>query len=93
MNKSKLKKTKKSYFDIYIFVFLAALELLMSFTFFGYLHIPPISITFAYIPVLIAACVLNPAASAAMGLIFGLASMYKATAHYAIPSDMIFRLL
>lgn len=90
MNKSKLKKTKKSYFDIYIFVFLAALELLMSFTFFGYLHIPPISITFAYIPVLIAACVLNPAASAAMGLIFGLASMYKATAHYAIPSDMIF---
>lgn len=55
MNKSELKKTKNSYFDKYIFVFLAALELLMSFTFFGYIHIPPISITFAYIPILIAA--------------------------------------
>lgn len=42
MNKSELKKTKNSYFDKYIFVFLAALELLMSFTFFGYIHIPPI---------------------------------------------------
>ena len=55
MNKNELKKTKNSYFDKYIFVFLAALELLMSFTFFGYIHIPPISITFAYIPILIAA--------------------------------------
>lgn len=90
MSHNSFKKIKKSYFDIYIFVFLAALELLMSFTFFGYLHIPPISITFAYIPVLIAACVLNPAASAAMGLIFGLASMYKATAQYVMPTDMIF---
>ena len=44
MNKSELKKTKNSYFDKYIFVFLAALELLMSFTFFGYIHIPPILI-------------------------------------------------
>lgn len=90
MNKSELKKTKNSYFDKYIFVFLAALELLMSFTFFGYIHIPPISITFAYIPILIAACILDTKASAVMGLIFGLASMYKATAYYSMPTDMIF---
>ena len=39
---------------------LIAVELFMSFSFLGYIHIEPISITFVYIPVLVAACVLGP---------------------------------
>lgn len=45
----------------YGFVALAALELLVSFTSLGYIHVPPITITFAYIPVLIAGCFLGVA--------------------------------
>ena len=40
----------------YLLWALIAAELLMSFSFFGYLHIEPISITIAYVPVLLAGC-------------------------------------
>ena len=66
---------------------LAAIELLMSFTFLGYLHIEPISITFAYIPVEIAARFLGIWQAAAIGAIFGLSSMFKASAYYVMPLD------
>lgn len=82
-----LKKTK---FEQYTFGILIALELLMSFTFLGYIHIPPISITTAYIPIVIAACLLGPVESTVVGLIFGLGSMYKASALYVMPADKIF---
>ena len=53
-----MEKMKKiwvtSCFDHYFLGFLVAIELLMSFTFLGYIHIPPISVTTAYIPILIA---------------------------------------
>ena len=39
---------KRSSFDWYAFGMLIALELLMSFTFLGYIHIPPLSVTTAY---------------------------------------------
>ena len=39
----------------YLLAALLALELLMSFSFLGYLHVEPISVTFAYLPVLLAA--------------------------------------
>ena len=74
----------------YLFYILIALEILMSFTFLGYVHIPPISITFAYIPVVIAGCFLGVLQSTVIGAIFGLSSMYKATAYYVMPSDQIF---
>lgn len=38
----------------YLLLGLIAIELLMSFSFLGYLHVQPISITFAFIPVLLA---------------------------------------
>ena len=41
----------------------------------GYVHIEPISITFAYIPVLLAGCILDPLASTIVGTAFGLSSM------------------
>ncbi len=81
---------KNSSLNIYILFMLAALEILMSFTFLGYFHIPPISITFAYIPVVMAAYLLDPAGSAAIGAVFGLASVYKATASYVQVTDQIF---
>ena len=77
-------------FKTYQFVGLAAVEFLMSFTFLGYIHVEPISITVAYLPILLAGCFLGVWQAAAMGLFFGLASMYKASAYYVMPTDMIF---
>lgn len=87
-----MKKWKKLNisFKTYLFIALIAEELLLSFTFLGYLHLPPISVTFAYLPVVVAACFLNTAQSAVLGLVFGLASMFKASSNYVMPADSIF---
>lgn len=79
-----------SCFDCYAFGILIAVELLMSFTFLGYLHIPPISVTIAYLPILAAGCLLSPAHSVVVGFTFGIASMYKASSSYVMPADAIF---
>ena len=79
-----------SCFDCYAFGILIAVELLMSFTFLGYLHIPPISVTIAYLPILAAGCLLSPAHSVVIGFTFGIASMYKASSSYVMPADAIF---
>lgn len=76
--------------DRYLFELLLALELLMSFTLFGYIHIPPISVTTAYLPILLAGCLLGPLESTVMGFAFGLASMFKASAGYVMPFDQLF---
>ena len=68
---------------------LAAVELLMSFSFLGYLHIEPLSITFAYIPVLLAGAMAGVPEAAAVGALFGLASMWKASASYVASFDEI----
>ena len=80
----------KSCFDRYFFGILIAVELLMSFTFLGYIHLPPISVTIAYLPILVAGCLFHPAQSAWIGLIFGITSMYKASASYVLPADAVF---
>lgn len=87
--KKKLKVNRPR-FDKYGFGILIAVELLMSFTFLGYVHIPPISITMAYIPTIIAGCLFGPLESTIAGLVFGLGSMYKASAFYVMHDDMIF---
>lgn len=89
MAKDKLRNKSPRY-DTYVLIMLTAIELLMSFTFFGYIHIEPISITFAFIPVLMAAYLLGVKQSAFLGLVFGLASMYKATTYYIQPFDRMF---
>ena len=60
----------------YLFWGLIAIELFMSFSFLGYVHIEPISLTFVYIPVLAAGCILGAKEGAAIGAVFGLASMW-----------------
>lgn len=81
---------RKSPGQWYLLIGLTALELLMSFSFLGYFHIEPISITVAFIPVLLAGCLLSPADSTFLGLVFGLASMWKASAPYVAEGDQIF---
>lgn len=75
---------------LYLFGTLLAVELLMSFSFLGYVHVEPISVTFAYIPVLLAGALLGPAESTALGMVFGLASMWKAGAGYVSSFDRLF---
>lgn len=86
----KNSRVKKSRFDRYIFGALIALELLMSFTFLGYVQIPPVSFTTAYIPILIAGRILGTGEATAVGFVFGAASLYKASASYILWSDRLF---
>ena len=81
---------KKKRFERYVFEFLIAIELIMSFTFLGYIHVPPISIATAYIPIVIIRCIFGPWQADIEGLIFGLGSLYKASACYVQPADMVF---
>ena len=74
----------------YVLLALIAVELLMSFSFLGYVHIEPISVTLAYLPVLLAGALLGPLDAAALGGVFGLASMWKASASYVMPGDQLF---
>ena len=76
--------------DKYLFLGLMSIEFLMSFTFLGYIHIEPISITIAYLPILIAGSLLGVWPATAMGAIFGLSSLYKASANYVMPMDKVF---
>lgn len=61
-----------SSFDRYSFGVLLAIEVLMSFTFLGYIHFPPISITIAYLPIIVAACLFGPVQSMLTAIVFGL---------------------
>ena len=74
----------------YTFVLFIAIELLLSFSFFGYIHIEPISVTLAYIPVILTGALAGPLESMAVGAVFGLSSMWKASAHYVMPADQLF---
>lgn len=88
---SRTRSTSRRHsFDNYVFGLLLCLELILSFTGLGYLHVPPISVTIAYLPILAAALLLGPVSSTAMGVLFGLASMYKASAAYVLPGDQVF---
>ncbi len=86
----KLAVWRNAKFERYIFVILLCIELIMSFTFLGYIHIPPISVTTAYIPIVAAACLFGPWEAAVAGLLFGLGSVFKASALYVLPDDQLF---
>ena len=85
-----MEKEKGGMKNKYLFWSLVAIELFMSFSFLGYIHIEPISLTFVYIPVLAAGCVLGAKEAAAVGAVFGLASMWKASAFYVAAGDAVF---
>lgn len=77
-------------FERYIFLFLIGTELLMSFSFLGFIHIPPISLTIAYFPIIVSGVLLKMPQTLIISLIFGLATLFKATPNYVMPSDAIF---
>jgi len=86
-----MKTKRRQYkFDRYIFGILLAMEVIMSFTFLGYVHIPPISATTAFIPIVVAACLFGSWEAVVTGLFFGLGSMFKASALYVMPDDRLF---
>lgn len=85
-----INKNRKIKFKQYAFGLVLAIELVMSFTFLGYIHIQPISATTAYIPIVVAGCIFGPLESTIMGVVFGLGSMYKASALYVVSIDSIF---
>lgn len=76
--------------NYYLLWILIAVEFFMSFSFMGYVHIAPISLTFVYIPVMVAGCILGPKNSTIVGAVFGIASMWKASAFYVAARDAIF---
>ncbi len=90
MLNSTTRDKKPSVYRRYLFCALVLLELLMSSSFLGYIHVPPISITIAYLPVLIAAISLGIPQALALGVIFGLSSAYKASVYYISAGDMAF---
>lgn len=79
-----------SLFDRYLFLFLVGIELIMSFSFLGYIHISPISLTIAYFPIILSGILLKIPQTLIISLIFGLASLFKATPHYVMASDAVF---
>lgn len=82
--------TGRSRSERYLFQLLFSLQVLVSFTLFGYIHIPPLSITTAFIPILLAGCLLGPLESTTLGLVFGLSSMFKASSGYVQGFDQLF---
>ena len=62
----------------------------MSFSFLGYIHIEPISLTFVYIPVLMAGCMLGPKQAAAAGAWFVFAATLKVSAIYLAVGFAVF---
>lgn len=80
----------ETYSERYLFLFLIGIELLMSFSFLGFIHIEPISVTIAYFPIIISGVLLKMPQTLIISLIFGLATLFKATPNYVMPSDAIF---
>lgn len=69
------KKTKA----LTLFAFFLAVELILLFTPLGFLRIGPLSATLMHIPVIIAAVTMGWKYGAALGLVFGLCSIWNAT--------------
>ncbi len=67
-----------------------SLDLVFSFSIFGYISIKPIAVTTVHIPVIIAAMFLGPYGGAVTGLVFGLTSMWKASVSASAYGDIIF---
>ena len=79
-----------SFIRQYVLLILIAMELLMSFSFLGQFHIEPVSLSFAYIPVLLTGAVLSPKAAALVGTVYGVASLWKASASYVLaPAQLL----
>lgn len=66
------------------------LDLIFSFSIFGYISIEPIAITTVHIPVILAGMLVGPTGGALTGLVFGLTSLWKASVTATVYGDLIF---
>ena len=82
--------TGKSAFYLPVLLVFIAMEVIFAFSAFGFITIPPISITSLPALVLAGAFVLGPLAGAILGGIFGLASIWKASVSAVAHADQIF---
>lgn len=80
-----MKRNKKTK-TIALFSMFLAIELLLVLTPLGYIRTPFISITVMHIPVIAAGVLMGPAYGAALGLVFGLTSIWNATMSPSITS-------
>ncbi|MDO4664491.1 MAG: ECF transporter S component [Erysipelotrichaceae bacterium] len=80
-----MKRNKKTK-TIALFAMFLAIELLLVLTPLGYIRTPFISITLMHIPVIAAGILMGPAYGAALGLVFGLTSVWNATMSPTITS-------
>lgn len=90
MNTTTKAKNKRDSLYKYTFFFLFFLELLLAFSFFGYVVTDNVSLTSMHIPVLIGAFLLGPIEGLFLGGIFGLTSMWKANTTAKSYADIIF---
>lgn len=73
-----------------ILLMLMSIELILAFSYLGYIIIPPISLTTMHILVIVAAMILGTAEGVAVALIFALTSMWQATVTGVQYGDLIF---
>ncbi|MBO2517379.1 MAG: hypothetical protein CW338_08930 [Clostridiales bacterium] len=73
-----------------ISVLLLCLEVVLAFSYVGFIQVPPISITTLSIPVIMAAMLFGPADGIAVSLVFAFASMWKASLTSVEEGDIIF---
>lgn len=81
---------KEDSLHLYKFLIIAAIELLLAFSSFGYIIIKPLAITVMHIPVIVGAFFLGPLEGMTLGGIFGLTSMWKASVSGTPYIDSVF---
>jgi uncharacterized membrane protein len=77
MAEQNIKRNNKKIQKLTVAACLAALIVVMSFTFIGYLKIGVVSITFIPIPVVIGAIIGGPSMGAVLGAVFGITSLIQ----------------
>ena len=82
------KKNRQKY--LITLILFIALEIILAFSAFGFIIIPPISVSFLPIPVIMGAYLLGPFAGATLGCVFGLTSMWKASTSAIEYADIVF---
>ena len=68
------------------FAMFLAIELILTLTPLGYIRIPGLAITLLHIPVVVCGILMGPGWGAALGLVFGLTSIWNATMQPSITS-------
>lgn len=83
------KKSKDSIRKMVMIAMLSGISIFLGTTGLGFIAIPPMKVTIMHIPVIIGAIIEGPVVGLAVGLIFGLFSMYQAFTA-PLPTSFIF---